>query len=102
MTKLLGDQYASSINFKVFPGSEINPVVFTINKLSIEHPAHNLTEEIALFISNFEGFNEAPIKQIVEIIPTGKAALLGSQCCHDFMLLFQTLVYVNKKKMKTR
>ena len=67
-----------------------------------EHPAHNLTEEIALFISNFEGFNEAPIKQIVEIIPTGKAALLGSQCCHDFMLLFQTLVYVNKKKMKTR
>ena len=74
--KLLGDQYSSRINFRIFPGSEMNPVVFTINRLSLEHPVHNSTEEIALLISNFEGFDEAPIKQILEIFPTGKAKLM--------------------------
>ena len=71
MIELLGNQYSSTVNFRVFPGKKINPVVFTI-ELSPEYPVHNITEEIALLINDFEEFDEAPIKQLVEIIPVGK------------------------------
>ena len=75
MMELLGNQYSSSVNFREFPGSRIHPVVFTV-ELSPEDPIHNVTEEIVLLINAFKEFDEAPIRQLVEIIPVGKIVLI--------------------------
>ena len=85
--KLLSNRYSSNVNFRVLPGSTVNPVVFTI-ELSPEFPIHNITEKIVLLIKNYEEFDEAPLKQLVEVIPVGKSVVLWELVVYSSIYTF--------------
>ena len=60
----------------------MNPIVFTI-ELSSEFPVlHNITQQIASLINSFKEFDEAPIKQLVEVTPTSKEVLIPFESQH--------------------